>query len=327
MRWLICSILLTTALFQANAQLRVVTSASIFADMIRNIGGEHVEVIHLVPTGADPHSYEPVPADIQLINRADLIFLNGLTFEVWIEKLIRHVNPGTPIKILTDGIEPLESADYPGAPDPHAWLDPVLGMVYIENIYHALSEAMPEKGQTLKDHFDAYKNELTNLYKEHLTLAEQMAQHQRKLITSHDAFRYFGLRYGFEVFAAMGTSTDADIRIADIMQLRNAIKQHDIRAVFIESTINPQLMEQIARDYNIVVGGELFADSLSEADKPASTYIGMLRHNMETIVNGLLNHNDSDGKSSDTPVSAWLGLVSFLMIAFFITWRKIDDAK
>ncbi len=326
MRWLLLHAIVLFTSLAGHAQLRVVTSASIFADMIRNIGGGHVEVIQLVPTGADPHSYEPIPADITLINRADLIMLNGLTFELWIEKMISHVNPGTPIILLTEGIEPLESADYPGAPDPHAWLDPVAGMEYLANIYRALAEAIPGEAETLKDNYEIYKAQLAALHAECEAMAALVPPGQRKLITSHDAFRYFGQRYGFTVFAAMGTSTDADIRIADIMQLSKAIREHGIRAVFIESTINPQLMMQIARDYNIVVGGELYADSLSEPGKPADTWLGMLRHNMETIVNGLILDTESSGEDSATALSAWLGLISFLLIAFCLTWRKIDHA-
>ncbi len=292
----------STVLHAQDTKPLVVASASIFADIATAIGDTLILVSTIVPVGGDPHIYEPTPGDVRLILQADLILQNGLTFEGWISDLIRNSGSKAPVITLTDGITPITSEEHQNATDPHAWMDPHNGKIYALNTRNALMSMLPANSTQIQEQYDRYIRQLDEL---DLYIRQQISRidsAKRILITSHDAFQYYGIRYGLQLESVMGTSTDADVRTSDLIRLTQVIRQYKVPVVFIESTINPKLLEQVASDNKISVGGKLYSDSLGEKDSPASTYIGMLRYNTDIIVAGLTKEaghtaaNDPKGK-------------------------------
>lgn len=265
----------------------VVASASIFADMAENIAGGEVRVEMVVPIGGDPHIFEPTPESVRLVSKADLILINGLTFEGWMNELI--ANSGTKAKtvIITNGIGTIESEEYENSADPHAWMTANNGITYVKNIRDALIALDPFNRKTYEFNAGVYLQQLEDLDREIFRLIETIPEKQRVLITSHDAFRYFGRYYGIRVEAALGTSTDADVQTDDVNRLTTIIRETGVPAIFVESTINPKLIRQIAEDTDVIIGGSLYADSLGEPDTEAGTYEGMLTFNVATIVGAL----------------------------------------
>ncbi len=312
--------------FFAQQKYKVVASASMIADMAQNIAGDRLKVELIVPIGGDPHLHQPTPRDARLVASADLILVNGLTFEGWINELIE--NSGTKAKIVTvtKGISPIASSTYKDAFDPHAWMDASLGLTYIENIRDALLDLDPGNEETYKKNYEAYKSELTGLDNYISREIQKIPAGKRVLITSHDAFAYYGRRYGIQLEAIVGISTEAEAQTSDIVRVTKTIREKKIPAIFIESTINPKLIEQIARDNKVRIGGKLYADSIGNKNSPAPTYIDMLRHNTDTIVTALSREGpdeetqvESNNQSLTTYLLLGLGLLLVLggLILYF----------
>lgn len=273
----------------------VVSSASIFEDMVQHLAGDLVRSEMIVPIGSDPHLYEPTPADANTISKADIILVNGLTFEGWINKLIQNSGTKADVVTITEGITAIGSQDYKGSSDPHAWMDASNGLVYARNIKDALVRRMPEHEAELNARYQKYVQAIKDTDTYILQAIKKIPPQHRMLITSHDAFAYYGQRYGVELNAIMGISTEAEARTSDVMRVSKAIKEAGVPAIFIESTINPKLLKQIAEDTGVKIGGELFADSIGDEDTEANGYLEMLRHNTDVIVKAL-----ADGGASTT---------------------------
>lgn len=323
MRTLIIGILLVTTTLALSQKPLVVASASMFADMAENIGGDLIDVKMIVPIGGDPHIYEPNPSDAQLVAKADLILLNGLTFEGWINELV--ANSGTKAKsvTLTHAVEAIESEKYQNATDPHAWMDADNGITYSKNIASALVRLMPRHSKTIKSNMEAYIAELRDLDS---YIKEEIATipvEQRILITSHDAFAYYGKKYGIRLEAIMGLSTDAEVQTSDLMRVSNIIRENNVKAIFVESTINPKLIKQIGEDNGAVIGGQLYADSLGPKTSKAGTYISMLKENTDVIVGALTGKSlsktiiDTDKSESSKFLYIALGAILLGFLAFF----------
>ena len=288
------SILLTISSFLLLAQKPVVvSSASMFTDMVQNIGGELVETETIVPIGGDPHLHTPTPRDAKLVGRADLLFLNGLTFEGWINELIENSGTEGETVIITEGITPISSDTYKNSTDPHAWMDVSHGRAYIKNITNALKKIDPANAEQYEINYQKYDATLAELDAYVMNKVKEIPTEKRRLITSHDAFKYYGKRYGIELDAIQGISTDSEVQTSDIKRVANTINTYKVPAVFVESTINPKLLSQIAKDNDVKIGGSLYADSLGDKDSPAATYVDMIKHNTNTIVNGLTGNIDA----------------------------------
>ncbi|MEZ5058669.1 MAG: zinc ABC transporter substrate-binding protein [Saprospiraceae bacterium] len=327
---IICIGLLFFAL-QAQTQkpFKVVATASMIADMAENISGGLVDVETIVPIGGDPHIYEPTPSDAALVASADLILMNGLTFEGWLKELIE--NSGTSAKsiLVTEGIAPIQSTQYENASDPHAWMAANNGIVYIDNITKALMELDPENAKSYEFNFKMYKQQLTDMDIYIQKEISKIPEERRVLITSHDAFQYFGRRYGVRLESVLGTSTDADVQTSDIIRLNKVIKESGVPAVFIESTINPKLLNQIAKDNNVKIGGKLFSDSIGDKDSEAPTYLDMLKHNTDAIVAALTGNKDEssleENLASDESKDwlIWLSIGILFIGAFFWVLKNV----
>ncbi len=269
----------------------VVSTASIFADMAEVIAGNVIRVESIVPLGGDPHTYEPTPEAAKLVTSADLILRNGLTFEGWLNELIKYSGTEAPVTLITKGIEPLGSIAYAGSSDPHAWMNAGNGLIYAKNIYRALSLTFPEYADQFEFNYRLYKSDIERLDAWIRDTVQVIPKTQRVLITSHDAFQYFGAAYGLRLEAILGTSTDADAQTSDVARVIQLIVDSRVPAVFIETTVNPKLIRQIADDTGARIGGSLYSDSLGDKDSPASTYIKMLQFNTRTIVAALSGSN------------------------------------
>jgi ABC-type Zn uptake system ZnuABC Zn-binding protein ZnuA len=292
-------------------------------DIAQHIGGDKFDYAVIVPIGGDPHIYEPTPGDAQLCNRADLILKNGLTFEGWILKLIDNSGSKAPVITVSEGVVPIASKTYANATDPHAWMDASNGIIYARNITDAMAILIPDAAITFRENFDSYQKELTQLDSYIRERIQSIPENKRILITSHDAFHYYGQRYGLRLESILGTSTDVDVQTADIRRLNEVIRSSAVPAVFVESTINPKMLEQIATDNKIVVGGKLYADSLSDKEGPAATYVSMLRYNTETIFEGLSKERENTSGVTDASAShTWLWLLLLapviLVVIYFV---------
>ena len=306
----------------------VVASASIFADMAENISGGLLDVRSIVPIGGDPHIYDPTPGDAQLVAKANLILKNGLTFEGWLNELIENSGTQAMVKTITEGITPIESAKYKNSTDPHAWMDAHLGLTYIENIKNALVELDPDNADIFEFNYKAYRQQMEAMDTKIAAAVQSIPEQQRVLITSHDAFRYFGKRYGIKVEAILGTSTDAEARTSDILRLNKIIQAQKVPAVFIETTVNPKLLQQIASDNKVAVGGQLYSDSIGDKDSPAPTYLKMLEYNTNTVVAALSRPVEEAGvekQRSRAGRVALYGLLGLLLVGgFFLVARKMN---
>ncbi len=300
---------------QSEVRPLVVTSASIFADMAAVIGGDLITVESIVPIGGDPHTYEPTPSDVQLIAKADAILINGLTFEGWINEMITNSGTAAAVTRITEGLEAIASEEYQNSSDPHAWMSAKNGQIYAANIRDALIRLDPENAEAYRFNANIYQLQMADLDTYIQGQIARIPQHKRILITSHDAFRYYGRRYGITVEATLGTSTDADVRTQDVAKLTQLIREKKIPAIFVESTVNPKLIRQIASDNAAVIGGSLYADSLGEPGGEASTYLDMLRHNTDVIVAGLLGQSETEAAASPAAIySQYLLLVFILFV-------------
>jgi ABC-type Zn uptake system ZnuABC Zn-binding protein ZnuA len=334
---LICQLLilfcgLTSLVFAQPAEDQtlplVVTSASIFADMTKMIAGGHVRVQSVVPIGGDPHIYEPTPADVQLVARGNLVLINGLTFEGWMNELIENSGTSAETITITEGIGTIASEEYANSSDPHAWMTAANGLIYVRNIRDALIELDPFNRKVYEFNAGVYLQQLEDLDAEIFRQIASIPKKDRILITSHDAFRYYGRHYGIQVEAALGTSTDAAVQTSDVNRLTNIIRTSGVPAIFVESTINPKLIRQIAIDNDVIIGGYLYADSLGEPDTEAGTYLGMLTFNTNTIVQALKG-NTADIKEGMGPKAGQqlilLGIILTVMAgAFFFMVTRIN---
>ncbi|MFK8101706.1 MAG: metal ABC transporter solute-binding protein, Zn/Mn family [Saprospiraceae bacterium] len=319
------------SLFAQQEGKKVIATASMISDIASNIAGPHLNITCIVPIGGDPHLHEPTPRDAQLVNGADLILKNGLTFEGWLNELIE--NSGTKAKsiLVTEGVDVITSKVYKNATDPHAWMNALNGVIYAENIKNAFSALDPAHAADYQANFEKYKIALVELDQYIGDKLGEIPQERRILITSHDAFQYYGRRYGIQLESVLGTSTDADVQTSDVVRLNEVIKKNKVPAVFIESTIRPKLLEQLAKDNNIKVGGKLYADSIGDKDSPASTYLKMLRHNTDVIHQALSQKMFSDAtdaipESSETNTNYYIiGFLSALFLGgFFLVYQKLN---
>jgi ABC-type Mn2+/Zn2+ transport system ATPase subunit/ABC-type Zn uptake system ZnuABC Zn-binding protein ZnuA len=307
----------------AQDRPKVLATTTFLADMAHNVAGELAEVHSLMPVGGDPHIYDPVPEDARKVVEADLILKNGLHLEGWLDEMLENAGTQAPIISLTDGIPAIQSEDHPDSYDPHAWMNVRFGLRYVENIKRALEDLMPEHAEQLEANYQQYRQRLIELDRYIVEKIQTIPEGKRILITSHDAFRYYGQRYGLQVESVIGTSTDAEVRIQDVKDLMEVIEAQGVPAVFIESTINPKQLRQMAGDKGIVIGGKLFADSLGDEESGADTYEDMLRQNTDLIVQALTRARAA-GKAGEGPdFSSLLIIFMGLAAAFAFMWWRL----
>lgn len=272
------------ALAQAMRPLRVVASFSILADLVGNVGGADVEVAALVGADADAHVFQPSPVDARRLADADLVVVNGLGFEGWLDRLVRASGYRGPVVVASDNIAARKLGR---EPDPHAWQDLSHAKRYAENIRNSLSRARPALATNFSGRCIAYVQRLAALDTEVRARFDALPKSRRRVITSHDAFGYFGAAYGIEFLAPQGMSTDSEASAATVARLVDQIRRQDVRAVFVENITDPRLVQRIAREGAVTVGGRLYSDALSAPGTEADTYLKLFAHNAKTIAAAL----------------------------------------
>jgi ABC-type Mn2+/Zn2+ transport system ATPase subunit/ABC-type Zn uptake system ZnuABC Zn-binding protein ZnuA len=310
---------------RANAQdvrPQVIATTSFIADIARNVAGDAVRVESLLPVGSDPHLYEPVPGDARKIAQAEVVLMNGLTLEGWLKELINNSGTKADLVVISRGVQPISDPAHHNATDPHAWMQAANGILYAQNIAQALSVRYPEHAEQFRANLERYQTLLDSVDRYIKAAIQTVPERHRILVTSHDAFHYYGNRYGIHVESILGTTTDADVQIKDIDHLMKVIEDNELPAIFVESTINPKLLEQIARDKDIIIGGKLYADALGPAGSGAETYADMIKHNTDVIVAGLTAKDHHAGSADDFTSFLLIVLASF-SVAFVIVARKL----
>lgn len=273
----------------AQTSVKVVASFSILTDMVKNVGGEHVEVTSLVGPDGDAHVYQPTPADARAIATAQVLIVNGFGFEGWMDRLVKVAAFKGVRVVATQGVTSHTMTEIEGGKktkvtDPHAWQDLQRGMVYVRNVVEGLAKADPARASLYRANGDAYLAKLRELDAWIVTELSAVPKEKRQVITSHDAFAYFGRRYGVSFKAPVGFSTESEPSAKDVAALITQIQRQKIRAIFIENMSDPRLLQQLASEGGAAVGGTLYADALSAPDGPAATYIDMFRHNVRQLV-------------------------------------------
>lgn len=268
--------------------LKVVVSFSVLADMVKQIAGDDVSISMIVPFNKDPHTYQPTPQDVRLLVDADLVIINGLTFEGWLERLIQSSGYKGEVLIASQDVQPrLLNKDGGKTPDPHAWHHLKNGLLYIQTIAQKLIEKRPDLKTSIAERTAAYVGRLVELDESIRNSFARIPPQKRLVVTTHDAFYYYGAAYKVTFFSPIGINTDEEPSAAAIAALVTTIREKNIQAVFIETLSNRRLIEQISAETGAGVDGVLFADSLSDRDGAAPTYEGMLRHNSTAILKAL----------------------------------------
>lgn len=267
------------------APLNVVASFSILGDITSDIGGDKIKLTTLVGPDGDAHTFEPAPADARALHAADVIIMNGLHFEGWMEKLVKASGTKATLVVASTGVTPHDmDEDGETIPDPHAWQDLANGAIYVRNIEKALSAADPEDAATYKANATTLLARLARLDQWTRSEIASVPADKRKVITTHDAFGYFGAAYGVTFLAPAGLSTDAEPGAASLSGLIDQIKKDNIKALFIENMSDPRLMAMLSRETGAKLGGELYSDALSPASGPAPTYPAMFEENVPKLV-------------------------------------------
>ncbi len=279
-----------------GSPLRVVATTSMIADLVRNVGGERVTVEGLMGPGVDPHLYKAKESDVARMAGADVVFYNGLHLEGKMTELFHQMkHRRIPTYAIADGIDSTayrSSAFFTGNYDPHIWFDVSLWRRAADYVGAALGEVDPAHAGHYRERAARYQGLLDSLDAYVHEKAQTLPQEKRVLITSHDAFGYFGRAYGFEVRGLQGISTAAEAGTADVQELAAFVAERKIPAMFIESSVSPRGIEAVraavrARGYEVGIGGTLFGDALGNPGTPEGTYVGMVRYNIETIVAAL----------------------------------------
>ena len=272
------------------AKPTAVATISILADFVSAVAGDTLVVESVVPVGGDPHTYEPVPSDARRLARAAIVFRNGLGLERWLDKLIGEARPDRPVVTLTEGFASLRVTEgaYAGDPDPHAWMDPQIAVRYVDAVEHSLRAQYPQHAALYAANAARYREQLAALDREIRVLMNNIAPAQRQLVTTHDAFRYFARRYRLNLVASIwGISTETEPSAREVAKIVGEIRKSGVQAVFVETTINPKLMQRIAAEARVRIGEPLYGDSVGAPGSGAATYLGMMRANAHAIARGL----------------------------------------
>ena len=289
----------------ADEALPVVATFSILGDMVSRIGGDHVSLTTLVGPSGDAHIYQPTPQAAKAVADAEILFINGLEFEGWLERLSEAASFDGTMVVATAGIEPIAYDDHDdhaedkhddhdghaghnhGTFDPHAWLSPTLAITYVDNITSALAQSAPAHAGSFYENRADYVEELKALDTEIKAMMDALPKGRRTVVTSHDAFQYFARDYDLSFEAPQGLSTEAEASAKDVAALIEQMRDHNISAVFLEDIADTRLLKQIANETGATIGGTLYPGALSNADGPASSYIELMRHNAVTLSTAL----------------------------------------
>ncbi|HEY8447259.1 MAG TPA: zinc ABC transporter substrate-binding protein [Thermomicrobiales bacterium] len=288
--------LLPSASAADEERIKVVATIGMIADIVKNVGGDRVEVRGMMGPGVDPHLYKASERDVIRLQEADVIFYNGLHLEAKLADVLEKLGKRRLTVAVTDGIPRdllLTPPQFEGNYDPHIWFDVTLWMRAVERVRDTLIEMDGEHAAEYTERATAYLAELERLDAYVREQAARVPEERRVLITAHDAFNYFGRAYGFDVRGLQGISTVTEAGAGDLRELADFIVERQIPAIFVETSVSPRTIEALQaavrdRGFSVQIGGQLFSDAMGDPDTPEGTYVGMVRHNIDTIVSALL---------------------------------------
>ncbi|WP_319005204.1 metal ABC transporter substrate-binding protein [Leisingera sp. McT4-56] len=272
----------------AEDKMKVVTTFTVLADMAANVAGDAAEVVSVTKPGAEIHGYEPTPRDIVRASDADLILWNGMNLELWFEQFLSNLDD-VPSVTLTDGIDPIPIAagSYEGKPNPHAWMGLDNALIYIDNIVEAFAEHDPENAAVYVKNAGEYKDKLRATIEPLRRSISEIPEDKRWLVTCEGAFSYLARDFGMKELYLWPMNADQVGTPQQVRAVIDGVRANDIPVVFCESTVNTAPAEQVARETGVAYGGELYVDSLSEADGPVPTYLDLLKVTSQTVARGL----------------------------------------
>lgn len=278
------AVLALTTLPAFADDMKIVASFSILGDMVEQVVGDHAEVTTIVGPDADAHVYQPSVADARAVAEADVIFVNGLGFETWSDTLISESGTEGSVFVATEGVEPLMVE---GEIDPHAWNALTNGVIYVQNIADAMSEEMPDHATEFQANAASYISTLYALHADTLKRLAALPEDRRTVVTAHDAFGYLADAYGMNFVAPIGIDTEAEPSAQELASLITQIRDDGVAALFVENITSPALVQQIADETGLEIGGQLFSDALSERGGPATSYKAMFEHNLGQLLAAL----------------------------------------
>jgi zinc/manganese transport system substrate-binding protein len=264
-----------------QAKLNVVASFSILGDIVKNVGGDRVEVSALVGINGNAHVFEPTPADAQKVAAANVVVVNGLGFEGWLDRLVAASGTKARVVVASTGVVPRSSGN--GRIDPHAWQSVANVMTYVANIRDGLVAADPANKAAYETDAAAYLVKLDALNRDVKDAVAKIPPDRRSVITSHRAFGYFEDAYGMKFDAPVGISDDSEPSAKDVAAIIEQIHTHHAAGMFLENVTDPALLKRISDETGVAIGGILYSDALTEPSGPAPTYIDLMRHNVETL--------------------------------------------
>jgi zinc/manganese transport system substrate-binding protein len=273
-----------------SGPLKVVASTPIIADFVRQVGGQRIEVESILPVNADPHDFEPKPEDIIKVEDTAAIFRHGLHLDDWATDLIDNSGTSAPVFVTTDGIKTLSSEEGEfNEGDPHVWFDPARVQTMVSNIASDLSSVDPDGADSYQRRAAAYQAQLSTLDQEIKDRINLIPADQRKLVTNHDALRYYADRYGFTIVGTVipGMDTRSEPSAKDVADLVETIQKEHVKAIFAENTVSPKLAEELAKEAGVQIVDDLYSDNLGDAGSGADTYIGLMQTDTQLIVNAL----------------------------------------
>ncbi|OWU70688.1 iron ABC transporter substrate-binding protein [Roseovarius sp. 22II1-1F6A] len=270
------------------SRLKVATTFTVIADMARNVAGDLADVVSITKPGAEIHNYQPTPRDILSARDADLVLWNGLNLELWFAQFFENMGE-VPSVVISDGVEPIGIGEgpYSGKPNPHAWMALSGAEIYVDNIARALAEHDPDNAAAYRANAESYKARIAEALAPLRARIEAIPAARRWLVTSEGAFSYLARDFGMQELYLWPINADGQGTPQQVRRVIDAVRAHDIPAVFSESTVSARPAEQIARETGARYGGVLYVDSLSAADGPVPTYLDLLRVTVETIAQGL----------------------------------------
>jgi len=272
----------------AAQTINVVTSFSVLGDVVKNVGGEHVRVTNLVPPNGDPHEFEPSPDNVRAVQGAAVTFLSGEGLEGWFERLAKASGSAQAAVVVSEGIK-THSMEEDGktVTDPHVWNSVPNVLIWVSNIEAALAKADPADAKAFATNAASYSAKLKALDADIRAQLADVPREQRKVLTSHDAFGYYGEAYGVDFLSPLGVSTETEASAADVAKLIDEIKQEGIKVYFIENSNDGRLVKQIADATGAQPGGELYPESLSDASGPVPSYVELMQFNTAQIVSAI----------------------------------------
>ncbi|MEK3890517.1 metal ABC transporter substrate-binding protein [Bacillus sp. FSL K6-3431] len=278
-----------------DGKINIITTYSVIYDIVKNVGGDAVEVHSLAPIGSDPHQYDPLPADVQKATDADIIFYNGLNLETggaWFTDMIETAGKGgkdAPVFNISEDVKPmyLKSDGNKGEEDPHAWLDVSNGIKYTENVKKALVKVDPDNKELYEKNTADYIVQLEKLDEEISEKLKGIPDEKRLLISSEGAFKYFSAAYGFEAHYIWEINSHSEGTPEQLKAIVDIIREKNVKALFVESSVDPRSMETVSKETGVPIAGKIFTDSLGKPGADGDTYIKMVEWNADTIYKGL----------------------------------------